>query len=70
MTERVQWYHANKKHSTGCIYNAGVCCDTPYPAACAGCGWNPEVAGKRYKRLATNTGGPISEVAGKLALHD
>lgn len=47
MTERTQWDHANKKHAPGCIHNPGVCCDTPYPAACAGCGWNPEIDAKR-----------------------
>lgn len=47
MTNRTQWDNAHKMHSTGCKYNPGVCCDTPYPAACAGCGWIPAVAAKR-----------------------
>lgn len=50
-TERTQWDHVHKKYSPGCIHNPGVCCDTPYPAACAGCGWNPDVAAKRLEAM-------------------
>lgn len=51
MTERTQWDHASKKRVPSCKYNPGVCCDTPYPAACAGCGWTPAVAAKRVNKI-------------------
>lgn len=56
---RTKWDRADKKREANCLCNPGVCCDTPYPAACAGCGWNPEVAakrrGKQHIELKTNS---------------
>lgn len=60
MTERTQWKHANKKRTPSCKYNPGVCCDTPYPAACAGCGWNPKVAERRLEAIKRTDDSEVS----------